>query len=82
MTRTQITLNEDQYKFLVEFSRQSGESISAIIRRAVDHLRIEEETPNRKALKLVGSFEADRPDISVRHDEFLWGDDDKQESRS
>ncbi|EKD82193.1 MAG: hypothetical protein ACD_39C01431G0003 [uncultured bacterium] len=78
MTRTQITLDDDQHKFLVEFSRQSGKSISAIIRRAVDRLRAEEETPNRKVLKLIGAFEADRPDISVRHDELLWGADENQ----
>lgn len=71
MPRTQITLTDDQYQFLVEFSRQSGKSISSIIRKAVDHLRAEEKTPNRMVLKLVGAFEADRPDISVHHDEVL-----------
>lgn len=81
MTRTQITLKEDQYQFLVEFSRQSGDSISEIIRRAVDRLRIDEETPNRKALNLVGAFKADRSDVSVRHDEILWGESEKGDKR-
>ncbi|GEM_PF-653324 len=81
MPRTQITLTDDQYRFLIEFSRQTGKSISSIIRKAVDHLRAEEKTPNRMALKLVGAFEADRPDISVHHDEILWGSDTSRESR-
>jgi hypothetical protein len=75
MPRTQITLTDDQYRFLVEFSRQSGKSISSIIRKAVDNIRSVEKTPNRMALKLVGAFEADRPDVSVHHDEILWGSD-------
>jgi hypothetical protein len=72
MTRTQISLTEEQYRFLVDMSRQTGNSISAIIRSAVDQYRSCEETPNRKALRLVGAFKANRNDISVRHDEILW----------
>ncbi|MDD2998829.1 MAG: ribbon-helix-helix domain-containing protein [Candidatus Riflebacteria bacterium] len=82
MPRTQITLNDDQYRFLVEFSKQTGKSISAIIRKAVDHLRSEEKTPNRQVLKLVGAFEADRPDVSVHHDEILWGEDRNRMGKS
>ncbi|MBF0500088.1 MAG: hypothetical protein HQM09_08145 [Candidatus Riflebacteria bacterium] len=81
MNRTQISLTEEQHRFLVEVSHQSGESISEIIRRAVDRLRAENDVPNRKALRLIGAFEADRPDVSIRHDEFLWGepsDDERQ----
>ena len=73
MTRTQISLTEDQHRFLVSLSRQTGESISALIRKAVDELRNKQSTPRQKALKLLGRFEADRTDISTNHDEFLWG---------
>lgn len=68
----------------MEVSRQSGESISEIIRRAVDRLRAEEGTPNRRALGLIGAFKADRPDVSVRHDEFLLGEPsaDKRQDRA
>ncbi|NLI76566.1 MAG: ribbon-helix-helix domain-containing protein [Candidatus Riflebacteria bacterium] len=72
MTRTQITLTEEQYRFLTDYSRQTGESLSSIIRRAVDRLRSQEEPPNRRVLGLIGAFQADRTDISVRHDEILW----------
>ncbi len=73
MTRTQITLTEEQYRFLTDFSRQTGESLSSIIRRAVDRLRAQEEPPNRRVLGLIGAFQADRDDVSLRHDEILWG---------
>lgn len=73
MIRTQISLTEEQSKFLAEFSHQSGESISAIIRLAVERLRAEQEPPDLRAMRLVGAFEADKHDVSYRHDEYLWG---------
>lgn len=84
MNRTQISLTEEQHRFLVEVSHQTGESISEIIRKAVDRLRAENDIPNRRALRLIGAFEADRPDISVRHDEYLGGErlDDKRQEPS
>ena len=72
MTRTQISLTEEQHRFLAELSRRTGTSISAIIRQAVDHLRASEGTPQRRAMQLVGAFEADRTDVSQKHDEVLW----------
>ncbi len=83
MNRTQILLSEEQHRFLVEFARQSRQSISEVIRQAIDRLRAELDTPNQRALRLIGSFEADRHDVSVRHDEFLWGtpEDEKRRSR-
>lgn len=73
MTRTQISLTEDQYRFLAECSRQTGESLSAIVRRAIDRLRAQEEPPRRRLLALIGAYEADRSDVAERHDEILWG---------
>lgn len=72
MTRTQISLTEEQYRFLADLSRQTGDSISAIIREAVDRYRSIEDTPNRKAIRLLGAFKADRHDVSIKHDEILW----------
>ncbi len=78
MTRTQISLTPEQHRFLKELAHQSGESISAIIRRVIDRLRAEGDTPNARALKLLGAFKADRPDVSVKHDEVLWGAKNQQ----
>jgi hypothetical protein len=55
MTRTQISLTEEQHRFLVSLSRQTGESISSLIRKAVDELRNKQSTPRQKALKLLES---------------------------
>lgn len=74
MNRTQISLTKEQYHYLTELARQTGESMSAIVRTAIDRYRAGSETPNKRALQLIGAFEADRHDISIKHDEFLWGD--------
>jgi len=73
VTRTQISLTEDQHRFLTSLSRQTGESIAAIIRRAVERLRCEEDAPHHVAKRLIGAFEDECHDVSVNHDEYLWG---------
>jgi len=72
MTRTQISLTEEQHLFLERLARQTGESMSSLIRKAVDRMRAEQGTPDHEALRLIGAFTADRDDISRRHDDFLW----------
>lgn len=72
MVRTQISLTEAQHRYLSELSHQSGESISAIIRHAVDRLRGKGDTPRSRAMGLLGAFEADRFDASINHDQALW----------
>ncbi len=71
MLRTQISLSAEQHAYLKELSRQTGASLSELVRRAIDELREKNVTPVRKALELVGSFEADRDDVSERHDDFF-----------
>jgi hypothetical protein len=39
MIRVQICLTRYQYEYLKECSSQTGESISSMIRRAIEHLR-------------------------------------------
>ena len=73
MNRTQISLTEAQHSFLLRLSRETGESIAAIIRRAVDQMRQENETPSGRAQRMIGAFEADASDVSVHHDTYLWG---------
>lgn len=74
MTRTQISLTEDQHQYLTTLSRRSGLSISALIRDAIERLRSEQEIPTKKAYRLLGAFHADRHDVSVNHDNILWND--------
>ncbi len=71
MIRTQIQLDEAQYRFLKERSRTTGESLASLIRRAVDRMRLSEAPLRERARKLVGAFEADVADLSARHDEYF-----------
>ena len=42
MIRTQVSFTEKQYQFLKEASRQTGESLSSMVRRAIENLRRQE----------------------------------------
>lgn len=71
MIRTQISLSEDQYRFLKGLSRESGESMSGLIRQAVEELRETRSQAAEHAIALLGAFEADRDDVSVCHDAYF-----------
>ena len=73
MRRAQILFQEDQYQFLKARSRETGTSISALVRDIVERLRRTEPPLRQQAIQLLGAFEADRDDISIRHDEYLAG---------
>ena len=73
MIRTQISLTESQYRYLKEAARESGVSLSSLVREAVDGLMRRQQESRRQALEILGSFVADRDDVSVRHDEYLHG---------
>jgi hypothetical protein len=73
MIRTQISLTESQYRYLKEASRESGVSLSSLVREAVSGLMRSQRESRRQALEILGSFVADRDDVSVRHDEYLHG---------
>jgi hypothetical protein len=75
MVRTQILLDESQYRELKAEAEATGKSLSAIIRDCGDaHLAAAEEDP---LLDLVGSIPAtgdNAPaDLAERHDAYLYG---------
>jgi hypothetical protein len=75
MVRTQIQLEEEQYKKIKELANQQQVSIASVIRRAVDQL-LETRRPARaslykEALKSAGKYSAGRPDIATEHDTYL-----------
>jgi hypothetical protein len=76
MHRTQILLEPDQYEYLRNLAEQSGESISSLVRGAVQRLRSENFDQKRRAIALLGAFEADRTDVSQRHDDY-WPEVDE-----
>jgi hypothetical protein len=71
MVRTHIFLTEEQLSFLRSVSAHRGRSLSAVIREAVDDLRRWESSPVERALALLGAFEADRTDVSLKHDAYF-----------
>ncbi len=73
VVRTQILLEETQYQYLKNRSRETGESLSALIRGSIDRLRKAETPLSQRAVTLLGSFEADRTDVSIHHDEYFAG---------
>lgn len=75
MIRMQVQLTEEQYKLLNEFALHNGESISAVIRRAVDQLLLTHKPDRaslyRQARTVVGKYRIEGPfDISLEHDRY------------
>jgi hypothetical protein len=75
--RTQILLEDEQYKELKKESQTTGESLSAIIRGCVtEHLRAARQDP---LLDLVGSVasegDAAPSDLGEHHDDYLYSED-------
>lgn len=71
MVRTQILLTAAQHKRLKRLARKRNESLSQLVREAVDRLPEDAETARERAKALLGAFRSDRDDASVRHDEYL-----------
>jgi Arc/MetJ-type ribon-helix-helix transcriptional regulator len=71
MKRTQISLTPEQHRALKDISRRTGRSMSDLVRESVDRFIERNAAPASRALALIGAFEADRDDVSLRHDEYL-----------
>jgi len=76
MVRTQVSLTEEQYRYLKELSRDSGVSLSSLVREAVDLMRRDRERARRRAIAFLGSCVADRTDVARRHDDYFAGGED------
>lgn len=75
MIRTQIQLTEDQARMLRELSLSTRESVAALIRTAVDQFLLTGK-PDRSALyrqaaTIVGKYETEIADMSVKHDRYI-----------
>lgn len=82
MVRTQVSLSEEQHRFLTDLAHQTGVSLSELVRRAVDLLHQRERTPAESAIELLGAFEADRSNIAVHHDDYFLAATDSRKSRA
>lgn len=75
MVRTQIQLEEVQYKRLKVLAARRSKSISQIIRESVEHVlaAAPREDAWRRMLEAAGTChtESEPQDVSTRHDIFL-----------
>lgn len=74
MHRTQIQLEERQYRYLKAKARRSGKSISALLRELVDNqIRKQDEGGNDPLLEIIGIAEGPAGSTARRHDDYLYG---------
>ncbi len=76
MIRTQIQLEEAQYRRLKELAAGQRVSVAELIRRAVDNLlttpaTIPEEERRWRAIAAVGRFRSGLGDLAEKHDAYL-----------
>ena len=73
MIRTQIQLDEKQYRRLREVARELNVSMAELVRKGAD-LAISQYERRRKwetARALVGRFKSGRSDVAAAHDRHL-----------
>ncbi|MCS7283679.1 MAG: ribbon-helix-helix domain-containing protein [Anaerolineae bacterium] len=76
MIRTQIRLEEAQYRALKELAAHQRVSVAELIRRAVKTwLETSAEVPERerrqRAIAAAGRFRSGLGDLAAKHDEYL-----------
>ena len=75
MIRTQVQINEDQIKWLKDKARETGVSVSHLIRKSVDLYRSQEDRlpmdRKEKAIAAMGRFASGQSDVASRHDHYL-----------
>jgi len=76
MIRTQIQLDEANYRKLQKIAREQGVSMAHVVRTGVDLALALYERSRRweRARALVGGFTSGRRDVSEKHDRYLSKD--------
>jgi hypothetical protein len=79
MKRAQVYLGEEEYEALRTAAFKRHESISNVVREWVqEHLLKNGKHQKRYAaglLEMAGILHETTPDVSERHDDYLWGDE-------
>ena len=73
MIRTQIQFQKKTYESLKTKSKETGKSISEIVRRSLDQTIESQEADQkwRRALKSMGKFSSGLNNLAEKHDEHL-----------
>ena len=74
MHRTQISLEETQYRRLTEEARRLGISLSGLIRRLVDGHLQGEPPPDDPLARLAGAAAGDGEAVGRNHNRWLYGE--------
>jgi len=76
MVRTQIQLDEETYEALRRRAFTERKSLSAVVRALLaEALGVAPRKKRRPRYNFdfIGKYPGEEKDISVRHDEYLWG---------
>lgn len=73
MIRTQVQLEENQIQWLRATAKDTGVSISQLVRDSISFFQKQKNnsTNKEKALQAVGSFRSGKSDIARNHDKYL-----------
>jgi predicted DNA-binding protein len=73
MIRTQIQFQKETYECLKTKSKETGKSISEIVRRSLDQTIESQETDQKwaRALSSLGKFTSGLNNLAEKHDEHL-----------
>ncbi|MDI6816067.1 MAG: CopG family transcriptional regulator [Actinomycetota bacterium] len=76
MVRTQVQLTEEQVEALKRLAGKKNVSIAELVRRGVDiviqsEAEISGEELRQRAISAAGKFKSGKPDLSIKHDEYL-----------
>ena len=82
MIRTQIQLDEEQWKALRQSSAETGRSVSDLVREGVKLYLSSRKRPSleeqvRRAIAAIGKYRSGIKDGSVNHDRYLAEDSRK-----
>lgn len=74
MHRTQIQLEERQYRYLSNRAGKSGKSLSAQIREMIEEQMQARPDPDDPLWDIVGMAEGDDAPVAREHDKYLYGE--------
>jgi hypothetical protein len=83
MRRTQLYLDEAARQILDQLSLKTGKSVGQLIREAIDLTYCGAQAIEKPLSKLdpiwgfIGSGKSRETDVSARHDDYLYGDNDE-----
>ena len=80
MHRTEVLLDDHQYRILETLAAGEGQSVSQLVRRAIDRFLASDDRPQPSRLRSIAGIGAD-PEVRGRdHDHWLYratGDDER-----